>query len=824
MLEIGWLESLVQDVRYGARFLRKTPAFTLMAVLTLAIGIGVNTTIFSMVDWLVLRPLPVADAHQLTYLVAQVKGGGYRNSFSYPHYDDIRSQTSSVFSYVAGVEPFQMDGLTVNGDSKPFWTNYVTSDFFPLLGIQPALGRFILPDEAKSAGADAVLVISYSCWQSRFAGDPNVIGREVAVNGRPVRIIGVAPKGFGGPIALLDTQGYLPVTMFTRDNEKGDALTNRRQGINLIMLARLKPGVSAAQAQPVLEVVAKRMAAQYPATDNWSSIFARRLTSAPPGAQAGSGVKVIAGVFLGLSALVLLLGCVNVTNLLLVRGQTRAREMAVRSALGAARLRLIRQGLTESMLLALLGCGGGLLLGFIASHALNSLPLGTNVPINLAFSVNWRVFAYALAAAVLTGAAVGLIPALRASRLDLNSVLHSGGRSMTPARQRLRSVLVAGEIGGSLTLLIVAGLFLRSLQMAQHIDLGFNPSGVLNISTDVHEAGYDNPRGSRFYQELLSRVRNLPGVQSATIAATMPMGLYSYGSNLKVPGYQTPEGQRNSAGYNAVSPGYFSTLQIALLRGREFAESDGAGVPLVAVINQAMADKFWKNQDPIGRTFQADDMSGPIQIVGVARNSITGDIDETPGPFFYVPFAQKPFTLATLQLRSSGDLAAASNAAIGTIHTLNQAVPIFDVQSMSQSLQTVNGLLLYKLGAGLAAVMGGIALLLAIVGVYGVVSYSVSQRTPEIGVRMALGARAGDVARLIIRQGIVLVGSGLAVGILLAAGASQAVGSMLVGVRPYDPLTYAVASLLLALAAVVASCIPARRAALVDPMVALRSE
>ncbi|HZU22878.1 MAG TPA: ABC transporter permease, partial [Terriglobales bacterium] len=520
---VHWIENFIRDLRYGVRKLKSAPGFTAAAVLTLSLGIGANTAIFSMVDWIALRPLPVADAGRLVYITAQHTTGGYSNGFSYPNFQDIRSQSSSVFSYVAGVEPFQMDGLTVNGQTEPLWTNYVTGDFFEMLGIHPVLGRFILPSEGATPGSDPVLVIGYACWKSRFGGDPNVIGRQVAINGHPVRIIGVAPKDFHGALAILDTQGYLPISM-AGFNQSGDQhlFNDRQQAIDVVILARLKEGVTLAQAQPALDVIAKRLAQQYPKIDEWRTMRAARLTSAPPSAQPSNPFAIIAAIFLSLAGLVLLLASVNVANLLLVRAGVHAREMAVRSALGASRSRLISQALTESLLLACMGCAGGILVGAAASSALNHIDLGAAVPVVLSFGLSIRVFAFSVTAAVLTGIAVGIVPALRSSRIGLNDVLHQGGRTSTARTQRLRSVLVVTEVAGSLMLLIVAGLCVRSLQMGRNLDLGFDSSHLLAVTLDPHQAGYDRQKGTAFFEQLVSQVRSMPGVQYASVAASLP--------------------------------------------------------------------------------------------------------------------------------------------------------------------------------------------------------------------------------------------------------------------------------------------------------------
>ena len=823
-----FFDALIQDVRFGLRMLRKSPGFTFVAVLTIALGIGANTAIFSMVDWLILRPLPVKDPGQLAYLVVQRSDGGYENGFSYPNLVDIRKESASVFSSLAGVEPFQMDGMSVDGNNTPIWTNYVTGDFFELLGIRPALGRFILPTEGAVAGADPVLVIGYSFWQTRFGGDSNIVGKKVSINGEPVTIIGVAPKGFHGALAILDTQGYLPLGMAaTNLVNKSDFLVNRQDSVDLILIARLKPGISVAAARPALDVAAKRIAQEYPQIDHWKSMRAAALGAAPPSADPSNPLGVIAGIFLVLAGLVLLLACMNVASLLLVRAGVRGRELAVRSALGAARARLLRQMFTESILLAALGCAGGIALGFLASRAFGAMNLRSAIPVVLNFQFSWHVFAYAIGAALLTGVAVGIAPALRASRVNLNEVLHQGGRTATGTQQRMRAALVVAEVSGSLVLLIAAGLFSRSLSMVQRVDLGFDPSHVLNLSMDPHEAGYTDVRGGQLFHELLERVRSLPGVQSASIAGSVPLGLYSYGDGLKIDGYQPPKDQPPAgAGLNSVSPGYFETMHIPLLRGRNFFESDDQNAPRVAIINETMASRYWPNQNPIGRSFVRNEEPGhAVQVVGIVKDSRTSGISDTIGPYLYVPFAQKYMKPATLQIRTAAaDPASMSQAILGVIRSLEPAMPVFDVQTMTAALDTPNGTLLYEMGAALAGGLGVLGLLLAVVGVYGVVSYSAAQRTQEIGIRIALGARPSEIVTMVLRQGLVIIALGVALGVVLAAATSQLMSDLLVGVRPLDPLTYGGASLFLILIALTASYVPARRAMKVDPLVALRYE
>ncbi|MGC1106231.1 MAG: ABC transporter permease, partial [Candidatus Acidiferrales bacterium] len=825
-----FIETLLQDIRYALRILRKSPGFTAVAVLTLALGIGANTAIFSLVDCLVLRPLPVEHPGDVVFLTSARNGNGPSTVFSYPDFSDIQKQTANVFSDVSAVGMFVTDGLAVNRQSQPMWSSYVTGDFFGLLGLKPALGRLILPSEGSVAGADSVVVLSYAYWQSRFNGDPSVIGKKASVNGVPVTIVGVAPEGFHGLTSLMDFRGYIPLGMGAalKDVPK-DFLTARENAQFVGLIARLKTGVSLQQAQTALNVVAQRLSQQYPTTDGKMTLKAFHL--GPAGLMVDPTnpeiLPFVSSVFLILAALVLVLACMNIANLFLVRAAARQREMAMRAALGATRTRLIRQLLTESLLLALLGCVAGIILGLGGSHAFSSIPLHTSIPIILDFHFDWRVFAYALGAAILTGALVGIMPGLRAARSDVNEILHEGGRTSTASGHRLRSALVAAEVGGSLMLLIVAGLFVRSLEKAQRTNLGFDPNHVLNLTIDPHEAGYNETQAREFFRTLLNRARSLPGVQSASLAASVPMAYGgSDGATLKIDGYQPPKGQKNpAASDNAVSSGYFETMHISLLRGREIQDSDTQNSQRVAVIDQTMANRYWRGQDPIGRRFSpTDDPSHPIEVIGIAKNAVEDAIFWPDEPFFYVPFSQFYRPVATLQLRLAGAPEAMARETTGLIHSLEPAMPVYDVQSMTTALDTLNGFLTFRFAAALAASLGILGLILAVVGVYGVISYAASQRTHEIGIRLALGAQPEQILKMIFRQGFIIVGAGVLAGVLAAEAMARLVGNLLFGVPPGDPLTYVIASALLAVVALLACFIPARRAMKVDPMVALRYE
>lgn len=826
------MASLLQDVRYAARQLRKSPAFFLVVVLTLGLGIGANTAIFSMVDWLILRSLPIKDPQQMHVLVFARPGGSAELQFSYAELGDLQKQTTDVFS---GITPFifgglagaqnSQSGLTADGTTKPVQTAYVGGDFFSLLGIAPATGRFILSTEGKAAGADPVVVLSYNYWQTRFGGDLTVVGKAVSINGHPVTVIGVTPKGFLGPTPLLEIQAYLPLSMFLIERGvAGDFLTNPGTR-SMLALARSKPGGQSKHVQSELAVVGQRLLKQYPRDRGIGELYADPLR--PPGIIGGANpFPKLAALFLTLAALVLALACVNVANLFLVRAATRQREMAVRAALGAGSGRLVRQLLTESLFVAALSSGVGVLLGLAGVRVLGSVSMQSELPIVLDFDFNWHVFAYAFAAAVLTAAFVVVVPAVRVSRGNLQDVLHEGGRTSTGGRQRLRDVLVAVQVGGSLTLLIVAGLFVRSLRGVQNSDLGFDPQHVLNLTLDPNEIGYAEAQGRAFYRTMLERTRALPGVQSASLALVVPLSDSVQGSDLAIPEYVTSSNQESPhAEFNAVSPDYFTTMRMALNRGRDFTDADNENAPHVAVINHAMAEHFWPGQDSLGKSFTiTSDPKHPVTIVGVVRNGRMNQLYGDFEPLFYLPLAQSYASTETLQIRSQRSVQDTVSEVRAIAQSLAPAIPVYGVRTMTEALHGGNGLLFFELGASLAAALGLLGLILAVVGVYGVMSYAVSQRTQEIGVRMALGAQRRDILRMIGLRGALIVALGLTVGLFAALAAGRLVSGFLVGITSTDPFTYVGVSLLLATIACVATYIPTRRATKIDPMVALRYE
>jgi len=716
-----------------------------------------------------------------------------------------------------------MEGLNIDGNSQTIWNEYVTTNFFSMPELQPALGSLIIPSE-NIAGSDPVMVLSHSYWKTHLGGDPNIVGCKATLNGRPVTIIGVAPEGFRGVTPVFETQGYLPIGVFASMQSRGDT-DLLRAGDGVLVFGRLAEGVSLAKSQSALAVIARRLADKNPQSAKDLALSAHFLGGGFVSPDGSNPLRVVTALFLVLSGLLLLLAAANVTNLLLVRAIGRNREMAVRSALGAVRFRLIRQVLVETMLLGIMGCIGGAVLGSIGSRVISGLPLQSDLPIVFDFSFDWRVFAYAFSAALLLALASGLVPALRAARVNLNDALREGSRGYSSRRQRFRAVLVSAQVGGSLMLLIVAGLFVRSMHNVEHTDLGFDPNHVVNFGLDPHTAGYDEARGRDFDRELLERVRALPDVESASVAATVPMGPEILGSELKIEGYQEPPGQpKPTAEMNAVSSGYFNTMRIQLVRGRDFLDTDTESSQPVAVVNELMAQTYWSGKDPIGHTFvRTNDPGRSWKVIGVARNSRSGLIGPI-SPAFFVPMAQDYRPRQTLQVRTSSPTSAATKTIMELVHSVEPAMAIFDVRTMTQSLNTPDGFMLFRLAAVIASSLGLLGLVLAIVGVYGVVSYSAAQRTHEIGIRIALGARRSQVLRTVLRQGVAIILFGSAFGILTAIAVARLVGSFLVGVSAVDPATYVGVSLLLAAIALLASFIPARRATRVDPMQALRYE
>jgi predicted permease len=821
------MQTFLQDIRYSLRMLRKSPGFTFIAILTLALGIGANTAIFSLANVFLFRPLPVKDADRLVAIGVQSSPTSEPDQASYLDFLDYKK--APVFTDMTA---FVLDLVGIGSDGRADRTVVaeVPSNFFTMLGVKPAVGRVILPGEGDQPRTGNVLVLGYSYWQKRFGGDPNIVGRTVTFDGRDVTVIGVAEKQFHGPYSIVDMDAYAPVGM--KDYATNDpAFFTSRDSRELHVLATLKPGVTIQQAQTGLQVVASRLSEQFPETNHGQTVRVFPEKIARPETGSADSLPMIATIFLALVGLVLMVACINVANLLLARSAARQKEIAVRASMGATRMRLIRQMLTESIILAVSGGAAGAVLGMWVCRALENLrPIG-DFPIRFGFTFDWRVFGYVAGVACASGILAGLAPALRASRTNLNQTLRETGRGLIGEggrRHILRNSLVVAQVAGSIIVLVAAGLFTRSLQKAESIDLGYDPHNVLNVGLNPELQGYDHPRTEAFYRELLRRAKLLPGVQSASLAYSVPLSYYGTGGRVRAEGQVLNKDERApGSSRNMVSPEYFANMRIQILSGRAFTEADTANSQLVAIVNENLANRLWHDQDPIGRRFTYEGEAkkdAPITVVGVARNARIGDMMNANRPHFYIPITQEYQSTHVLQLRTTVPADSLIPTAESLIHDLDANLPVYDVMTMEKSLMGANGFFPYKMGAAFAGTLGILGLVLAVVGVYGVVSHNATSRTHEIGIRMALGAAPTSVFALVLRHAAILVGAGIAIGILAALAVSKILAGFLVAVSSSDPTTFLTVAALLLAAAFIACYIPAHCAMRVDPMEALRYE
>jgi predicted permease len=790
------------------------------------LGVGANTAIFGLVNGLLLQRLPVPAAEQIAALVIQSSGSGLGAlGFSYPQLVEFREQAAPICEVFGSATAWRLN-FTADGHSDTLTIGGVSSNYFSALGVKPALGRLVLPGEGEHPGEPAILVLSHSFWQRRFGGDPHVIGKQVRVGAKPATVVGVMEKEFHGQFTVFEMDAYAPLsTVF--ENSLPSNFWNSRDIHLMLVLGRLKPGVTLTQAQSRFDVISQRLAAQHPVTDNDLSVRVMDERLSRPIPYANNAFMVFSGLFLVLGGLVLLLSCTNIANILMARASVRQREMAIRAALGGARYRLVCQMLTETMLAAVLGGIAGVTFGAGLSHLASTTHLA-NVPVRLGFAFDWRVFAYAFAAVVFTAVSAGLSPALRATRADVNTVLHQGGRTDAggKARHKVRGDLMAAQVAGSLTLLIVAGLFVRSLRAVERMDMGFDPNQLLNVRLDPSINNFNETQTKEFYRSLEAKIRALPGVESASLASAVPIAYALGKESVYIEGRPVPPGQKApETMFNSVDASYFDTLRIRVLLGRAFMEADGEASPRVAIINETMAKHFWPGEDPIGKRFSLTGDAGPfVEVVGVARDGKYRVLAEDPQPYFYVPLTQHFTAQRTLQIRSAMPADALAPIIQHEIQALDANDPIEEIQTMKESLGGTLGYFIFRFGASLAAAMGLLGLMLAIVGVYGVVSYAATQRTQELGIRMALGASPRQILALLLKQGAQLVAAGLVFGLVGAWALTRAMSNMLVGVSPSDPFTYISVAALLSFITLLACWIPARRAMRVDPMVALRYE
>lgn len=810
--------SILKDLRYTVRILLKRPAFTLIAILTLALGIGANTAVFSLVDTILLRPLPVSHPEQLVEVYGTVHNGADYTIQSYPNYKDYRDR-NNVFSGLLAYR-FAPFSLSHQGSSERVWGYLVSGNYFDVLGVAPVRGRAFLPEEDQTPGAYPVVMISYVCWQTRFAGNPNIAGSQITLNGRNFTIVGVAPKGFNGTEVAYAPELFVPM-MMAREVEPGSNYLDERDSDNIFVVGRLKPGINSPQAESALQAITLQMGQEHPQENAGRGV--RLMTPGLFIPEIRNSVIGFAGILMGVVALVLLLACVNLANLLLVRASERRKEIALRLAVGAGRGRLIRQLVTESVFLALLGGLFGILLAIWINSLVSSIKLPTDIALIFDLRVDWRVISFALGASVLTGIIFSILPALQSSKPDLVPALKDETSMAGFRRSRLRNGLVVIQVALSLILLVCAGLILRSLQAAQRMRPGFNPDNAVSLSFDVGLQGYDETKGRAFQHDMIERAKTVPGIKSVALTSVVPLTLdYSF-TTIYVEG-QPAAGTSSLpvAIPNEITPHYFETMEIAL-RGRDFTENDNKQESRVAIVNETFATRFLGGPDAIGRRFNFSGPSDPFwEVIGIAANGKYNSLGEDPKPAFYRPLLRDYSTNATLVARTRDNPQATLAALRREVQALDPQLPLYNVETLSDHMNMP--LFPARMAAMVLGSFGLVAVLLAAIGIYGVMSYVVAGRTREIGVRIALGASRGDVLRLIVRQGMTLAVIGLVIGVIVSFGATRMLTGLLYGLSPTDPLTFAGVGFLLAGVALIACFIPARRATKVDPMQALRYE
>ena len=820
------MNNILKDLRYAIRMLIKTPGVTLVAVITLALGIGANTAIFSSVSAFTSRPLPVPKPDQLIRPVEISEDRGTADNFSYPDFVDYRSQ-STVFSGFCAEDMVQV-AIDTQEQNDVIWGQIVSGNFFDMLQIKPVMGRAFAPDEDGAPGAHPVVVLGHSLWQRRFASDPNIVGKTLRLNNRQFQVIGVAPESFKGTKFGLSMDFWAPMAMVGELSGSADLLTSRDSHW-LTILGRLKPGVGVSQASAEMNAISLRLNQAY--MDERSNNTQAKVVTEIDGrwGEAATVIKTGGMLAMAIVALVLLIACANVANLLLARAAARRKEIGIRLALGASRARLIRQLLTESLLLSLIGGGLGLLLANWMTDLMQGfIPVLQYNVVEDFFALDSRALMFTLVISVATGIVFGLAPAWNSSNPDVVPVLKGGSGIVEKGRTRrvtLRSSLVVAQVALSLVVLVCAGLFIKSFRKAQQMDPGFDTKNAVLMTLNPPLVGYDNNRTRNFYQQITERARSIPGVEAVALTRLMPLG-DSSNSN----GPVLKEGEtlaRGSAGRdittNVISPDYFKAMQIPIMEGRDFDDRDREKTQRVVIVNQRMAQVLWPNESAVGkRIFIGADSHDPLEVVGVVKTGKYRTLAEDPRMFFYYPLSQRRPGIMTMVMRTNGDPRNFVGALRHEVQQLDRAVPMSAVKTMEQHMTWP--LWGPSLAATLALAFGVIALLLSSIGLYSVMAYVVSQRTKEVGIRMALGASRHDVLKMITSQGMRLAIVGAGLGLVLALLLAKVMSSLLIGVSGYDITTFVIVAVVLSVVAFVASYLPARRATKVNPLIALRYE
>ena len=806
------MDSLLRDLKFSGRSLLKRPALTIIAIVTLGIGIGANSAIFSTVNALLLKPLPFPDPDRIVALWDKVPSRGVeRNEVTVANYLDWRAQ-NKTFEQL-GIYRWWSTNLTGSDSPERVQGFQVTPNFLDIVGVKPMMGRGFSAEEDQP-GKDSVALLTYSLWQRRFGADPNIVNKTIATNGIARTVIGVMPPDFNYPKGA---EIYAPLAITPE-------LARNRGNHSYLGIGRLKPGITVQAAQADLDVIASQLEKQYPAENTGRGIVIYPILQDTVRMYSTALWVMMAAV-----GFVLLIGCANVANLMLARATGRQREIALRAALGASRFRIIRQLLTESVMLGVLGGALGILVAFWAVDAIRTASPGEAARFAAGWNhlgINLPVLAFTLLLSVLSGVLFGLAPAWQLSKPDLNSALKEGGRQGASGSHRLRGLLVVSEVALSLMLLISAGLLIRSFLQLVKTDPGFNSDNLITMSLVLPVANYkDEPQRVAFYSDLVRRVEELPGVESAAAVNHLPLGGSNSSTSFLVEGLPEPQpGQEFSGRYRVCTPDYFKTMGIAVLKGRSFTEQDKAGSPLVVIINETLARRYWPNTDPIGKRMR---YTGPLeenpwmQVVGVVKD-VKHEMNLPITEDFYTPHAQDAWQSMVLVAKTKVEPAAMAAPIRQQVWSIDKDQPVFDVHTMRE-VRAIS-LALYSFSSVMLSIFAGVALLLAAIGIYGVMSYAVTQRTQEIGIRMALGARVMDVVKLVVRNGMSLALIGVVVGLAGAYALTRLLDSLLVGVTPTDAVTFSTVTLGLLLIALLACYIPARRATKVDPLVALRYE
>lgn len=813
---------MLKDVRYAIRGLLKRPGFVAVAVITLALGIGANTAIFSLVNAVLLRSLPVDQPRQLVTVALRGKDDSM-TAFSFPNFRDFRDRNDVLSGLL--VYRFVPLSLSRSGANERIWGFEVSGNYFDVLGVNAIKGRTFHQDEDKTALANPVAVLSFESWQKRFGGDPDIVGRDILLNNHQFKVIGITPAGFKGTEMIYTPEFWLPSSMMKWIEPGSDWLEDRNTR-NFFANGRLKPGVTARQAEASLNLLAQQLAKEYPDTNEGQSVKV-----VPPGfilPELRGAVVSFTWVLMAAVGLVLVVTCTNLAGLMLARATDRRREIAIRLAMGANRVRLIRQLLTESVLLSLIGGIAGVVLAFWIVDVLLAFKPPIDFPLSMDVRLDCHVLLFSLGVSLFAGTIFGLAPALQATRPGLSQALRETSAQGGAARTRLRSVLVVAQIAISLVVLIAAGLVVRTLQQLQTMNPGFNAQNALTMSFDLGLQGYDEQRGQQFYRQLTERVQSLPGVKSATVSSYIPLSLNYNSRNIFVEGMPAERGENVPTAMNAsAGPRYFETMATPLVQGREFTGQDQPKSEQVAIVNETFVRRLMPNvsspAEAIGKRFAFGNASGPfMRIVGVAKDGKYFSITEDQRPFVWTPMSQDYSSSGILTVRTEGNPESLLGAVRKEVQTIDPNLPLFDVKTLTEHMRFA--LFPPRIAATVLGVFGLVALLLSAIGIYGITSYTVAQRTHELGIRLALGAQRSDVLKLVLSHGFKLTMIGAALGLGGAYIATRAITSVLYGVSATDPLTFLFVSSLLVGVTLLASYMPSRRATKVDPLIALRNE